>query len=187
MDKKDVIKIALELIKEKKLEKASIGELVKRLNSSAGNLYYHFKRKNDIYEEVVNYSVNEINKKLNKVKTLDNQEDYLFALTKTLIKFFEEREEVLFFLISIKGSCYLEKEIECQDLLINFKKIFSDKKKDQKNENMLLLRSSMFLGSVYEVLYNTKLINNRNLDEEEIKEIYKSIWGTAILENKYSN
>ena len=45
----------------------------------------------------------------------------------------------------------------------------------------------MFLGSVYEVLYNTKLIKNRNLKEEEIDEIYKSFWGTAILENKYSN
>ena len=187
MDKKDVIKITLELIKEKKLEKTSIGEIVKKLDSSPGNLYYHFKSKNDIYEEVVNYSVNEINKKLNKVKTLDNQEDYLFALTKTLIKFFEEREEVLFFLISIKGSCYLEKEMKCQDFLINFKKIFLDDKKDQKNEEMLLLKLNMFLGSVYEVLYNTKLIKNRNLKEEEIDEIYKSFWGTAILENKYSN
>ena len=62
-----------------------------------------------------------------------------------------------------------------------------DDKKDQKNEEMLLLKLNMFLGSVYEVLYNTKLIKNRNLKEEEIDEIYKSFWGTAILENKYSN
>ena len=47
MDKKDVIKITLELIKEKKLEKASIGEIVKRLELSPGNLYYHFKSKSD--------------------------------------------------------------------------------------------------------------------------------------------
>ena len=45
MDKKDVIKITLELIKEKKLEKTSIGEIVKKLELSPGILYYHFRNK----------------------------------------------------------------------------------------------------------------------------------------------
>ena len=63
MDKKDVIKITLDLIKEKKLEKSSIGEIVKRLESSPGNLYYHFRSKNEIYKEVVDYSMVEIIKR----------------------------------------------------------------------------------------------------------------------------
>ncbi len=41
MDKKEVIQITLDLLKEKKLEKTSIGEIVKRLNLSPGSLYYH--------------------------------------------------------------------------------------------------------------------------------------------------
>ena len=187
MDRKEVIKITLDMIKERKLEKTSIGEIVKKLGSSPGSLYYHFTSKRDIYKETVDYSVNEISKSLNRVEVSDSKQSYLFDLTKTLIKFLEKEEEILFFLISIKGSCYLEKEMKCQDFLINFKKIFLDDKKDQKNEEMLLLKLNMFLGSVYEVLYNTKLIKNRNLKEEEIDEIYKSFWGNIMLDNKYNN
>ena len=75
MDKKDVIKITLELIKEKKLEKTSIGEIVKKLDSSPGNLYYHFRSKNDIYKEVLDYSLEEITRYLNRVKTVRNKKN----------------------------------------------------------------------------------------------------------------
>ncbi len=184
MDKEKVIKITLELIKEKKLEKTSIGEIVKRLKSSPGSLYYHFNSKNDIYKEVMNYSVNEIAKNLSMVKLSDNYQDYLFTLTRTLIKFLEKEEKILFFLISIKGSSYLQNEIKYQDFLINFKKIFLNKKtKNQEFEDIILLRLNMFLESIYGLLYNTKLINRRELKEEEIQEIYKLFWGNIMLEN----
>ena len=41
----------------------------------------------------------------------------------------------------------------------------------------------MFLGSIYEVLYVNKLVNNRNLNEKEIEEIYMSFWGNDLEES----
>ena len=183
MDKKDVIKITLELIKEKKLEKTSIGEIVKRLDSSPGNLYYHFKSKNDIYKEVLDYSLGEITRCLNRVKTVRNKKNYLFALTRMLIKTFEEREEILFFLIGIKGSYYLNKELDSPNFLISFKNALLDEKVYMGNEKLITLRLNMFLGSIYEVLYVNKLVNNRNLNEKEIEEIYMSFWGNDLEES----
>ena len=183
MDKKDVIKITLELIKEKKLEKTSIGEIVKRLDSSPGNLYYHFKSKNDIYKEVLDYSLEEITKYLDRVKTVRNKKNYLFALTRMLIKTFEEREEILFFLIGIKGSYYLNKELDSPNFLISFKNALLDEKVYMGNEKLLTLKLNMFLGSIYEVLYVNKLVNKRNLNEEEIKEMCMSFWGNIEMEN----
>ena len=183
MDKKDVIKITLELIKEKKLEKTSIGEIVKRLDSSPGNLYYHFKSKNDIYKEVLDYSLEEITKYLDRVKTVRNKKNYLFALTRMLIKTFEEREEILFFLIGIKGSYYLNKELDSPNFLISFKNALLDEKVYMGNEKLITLRLNMFLGSIYEVLYVNKLVNKRNLNEEEIKEMCMSFWGNIEMEN----
>ena len=183
MDKKDVIKITLELIKEKKLEKTSIGEIVKRLDSSPGNLYYHFKSKNDIYKEVLDYSLEEITKYLDRVKTVRNKKNYLFALTRMLIKTFEEREEILFFLIGIKGSYYLNKELDSPNFLISFKNALLDEKVYMGNEKLITLRLNMFLGSIYEVLYVNKLVNKRNLNEKEIEEIYMSFWGNDLEES----
>ena len=183
MDKKDVIKITLEQIKEKKLEKTSIGEIVKRLDSSPGNLYYHFKSKNDIYKEVLDYSLEEITKYLDRVKTVRNKKNYLFALTRMLIKTFEEREEILFFLIGIKGSYYLNKELDSPNFLISFKNALLDEKVYMGNEKLITLRLNMFLGSIYEVLYVNKLVNNRNLNEKEIEEIYMSFWGNDLEES----
>ena len=183
MDKKDVIKITLELIKEKKLEKTSIGEIVKRLDSSPGNLYYHFKSKNDIYKEVLDYSLEEITKYLDRVKTVRNKKNYLFALTRMLIKTFEEREEILFFFFFIKGSYYLNKELDSPNFLISFKNALLDEKVYMGNEKLITLRLNMFLGSIYEVLYVNKLVNNRNLNEKEIEEIYMSFWGNDLEES----
>ena len=183
MDKKDVIKITLELIKEKKLEKTSIGEIVKRLDSSPGNLYYHFKSKNDIYKEVLDYSLEEITKYLDRVKTVRNKKNYLFALTRMLRKTFEEREEILFLLRGIKGSYYLNKELDSPNFLISFKNALLDEKVYMGNEKLITLRLNMFLGSIYEVLYVNKLVNNRNLNEKEIEEIYMSFWGNDLEES----
>ena len=183
MDKKDVIKITLELMKEKKLEKTSIGEIVKKLDSSPGNLYYHFKSKNDIYKEVLDYSLDEITKYLDRVKTVGSKKNYLLSLTRMLIKTFEEREEILFFLIGIKGSYYLNKELDSPNFLINFKNVLLDEKVYMGNEKLLTLKLNMFLGSIYEVLYVNKLVNKRNLNEKEIEEIYMASWGNDLEEN----
>ena len=183
MDKKDVIKITLELIKEKKLEKTSIGEIVKRLDSSPGNLYYHFKSKNEIYKETADYSYTEIIKSLNNVKSENNRQSYLFRLTKTLIKFFEEREDILYFLMSIRGSYFFDKESGQQNFLAKFQKILSEEKPDTEQEKQISLKLNMFLGSVYEVLYVNKLVNKRNLNEEEIKEMCMSFRGNIEMEN----
>ena len=183
MDKKDVIKITLELIKEKKLEKTSIGEIVKKLDSSPGNLYYHFKSKNEIYKETADYSYTEIIKSLNNVKSENNRQSYLFRLTKTLIKFFEEREDILYFLMSIRGSYFFDKESGQQNFLAKFQKILSEEKPDTEQEKQISLKLNMFLGSVYEVLYVNKLVNNRNLNEEERKEMCMSFWGNIEMEN----
>ena len=183
MDKKDVIKITLKLMKEKKLEKTSIGEIVKKLDSSPGNLYYHFRSKNDIYKEVLDYSLDEITKYLDRVKTVGNKKNYLLSLTRMLIKTFEEREEILFFLIGIKGSYYLNKELDSPNFLMNFKNVLLDEKVYMGNERLLTLKLNMFLGSIYEVLYVNKLVNKRNLNEKEIEEIYMASWGNDLEES----
>ena len=183
MDRKDVIKITLELIKEKKLEKTSIGEIVKRLESSPGNLYYHFRSKNEIYKEAADYSAQEIIDNLNRVQLIRTKEENLFMLTKTLIRFFEEREEILFFLISMKSSCYLDKDTEPKNFLINFKEVLLNKECNMEYEKSIILKLRMFLGSLYEVLYVNKLVNNRNLDEKEIDEMCVSFWGDMQTEN----
>ena len=52
-------------------------------------------------------------------------------------------------------------------------------------EEKILLKLSMFLGSIYEVLYMTKLVKKRNLNEEELEEISESFWSKNILKNEY--
>ena len=51
----------------------------------------------------------------------------------------------------------------------------------------MLLKLNMFLGSIYEVLYDSKLVNGRNLAEFEIRDIHASFWGNEILDTKYNN
>ena len=50
-------------------------------------------------------------------------------------------------------------------------------------EKSIILKLRMFLGSLYEVLYVNKLVNNRNLDEKEIDEMCVSFWGDMQTEN----
>ena len=183
MDKKDVIKITLELIKEKKLEKSSIGEIVKRLESSPGNLYYHFRSKNEIYKEAADYSMTEIIKSLETVKFEKNNQDYLFELTEALIKFLEEKVEILFFLIIMKGSSYLENELNSERFLTIFSNTLLHKNHEKEYGKFAVLKLNMFLGSIYEVLYTNKLLNNKNLSKEEIEEICMTFWGKRISEN----
>ena len=67
--------------------------------------------------------------------------------------------------------------------MISFKNALLDEKVYMGNEKLITLRLNMFLGSIYEVLYVNKLVNNRNLNEKEIEEIYMSFWGNDLEES----
>ena len=180
MYKTRVIKATLEIIKENKLEKASIGEIMKKMKSIPGNLYYYFKNKNEIYKEVLHYSSNEITKSLSGVKKSDDIQDYLFELTENLVRFLESREEILNFLISIKGSCYMKEDIVIEKLLSKFKNALIKKESDEK----ILLKLCMFLGAINEVLYVNKLKKGRILKKDEIAEISYFFWGKSKHQNR---
>lgn len=185
MDKEEVIKMTLELLKEKKLEKTSIGEIVKKLKASPGNLYYHFKNKNDIYKEAVNYSFKEMEKVLENEKIQEDKRSYQYTLTRALIRFLEEREEILFFLICIRASCYLDKEVDIQFFLLKFKMLLLEKRDDPEQERKLVMKLRMLFGSIYEVLYVNRFINKRNLSDQEIEEICSLFWGRDTITERY--
>ena len=107
----------------------------------------------------------------------------LFQLTEKLIRFLEKREDILFFLITMKGSSYLEKKSNSRDLLLNFKNMLVNQDLNTEHEKRIALKLNMFLGSVYEVLYENKLLKKRNLTSAEINEIYLSFWGNEGKED----
>ena len=168
---------ALELFNEFGTNAVSTNHIAKALEMSPGNLYYHFKSKNELYREVLEYSINEIADSLDKVKLDINKKNNLFQLTEKLIRFLEKREDILFFLITMKGSSYLEKKSNSRDLLLNFKNMLVNQDLNTEHEKRIALKLNMFLGSVYEVLYENKLLKKRNLTSAEINEIYLSFWG----------
>ena len=55
-----------------------------------------------------------------------------------------------------------------------------EEKDSLEEENKILLKLSMFMGSIYGVLYINKLVKKKNLNEEEIQEISESFWGNNM-------
>lgn len=176
MDKNEVIQITLKLIKEKKLEGASVGEIIKKMDTSAGNLYYHFRSKNEIYGKITEYIFDEINETLKKVKVKRNRQKYLSELTKALIIFLEENDEILFFLINIRGSKYMDFKLNPPAYLSVFKKVLLKKESSVEDEKQIVLKLRMFIGAIYEVLYSSRFIEKRKLETEETEEICNIFW-----------
>ena len=82
----------------------------------------------------------------------------------------------------MKGSSYLEKKSNSRDLLLNFKNMLVNQNLNIEHEKRISLKLNMFLGSIYEVLYENKLLKKRNLTSMEIKEIYLSFWENEGIE-----
>lgn len=176
VDKNEVIQITLNLIKEKKHEGASVGEIIKIMNTSAGSLYYYFKSKNEIYEKITEYIFVEIDEVLKEVKVKRNKRKYLSELTETLIRFLEENDKMLFFLVNIRGSKYMDFKPDPLEYLSVFKKALLKKESSVEDEKQIVLKLRMFTGAIYEVLYSGRFTEERKLEAEEIKEICNIFW-----------
>ena len=175
MNKEKVIVTTLDVVKNKKLEKTSISEITKKSKMSPGNIYYYFNSKNDIYNEVAHYALDEIKKELCKLKLTGNKNNDLFSLTKKLITFLEKRDEILFFLVSASGSSYLDKNLDAIKALGVYKQILlNDSNGNKDRKTMLKLR--MFMSSLLEILYINVFVEKRNLSKEEIEEVCSFYW-----------
>lgn len=174
MTKEEVTKITLKVFRNNGLEKTTINEILKELDSkSAGNLYYYFKNKRAIYQETLNYVHEQILEKLAKVKKNKDELTYSLNLTKALISLFEDNEDMLFFLVNINGSSYIEKPIYTEFMFVKLREVFLVEKLGEKSD----LKFQMFLGSIYKVVYVNKILKKRKLTKEEIEDLYEIFWG----------
>lgn len=172
MDKERLITTTLNTVKNKKLEKTSIGEITKNLKMSAGNIYYHFSNKNEIYKATGEYSLNKIEKELCSTKLTGNKKDDLSRLTKRLIDFLEKRDEILFFLVSISGSSYLDKNLDILEALNVYRQVLLNNSSD-KEEKKMILKLRIFVSSLLEILYINVFVEKRKTSAEEMEEIHR--------------
>ncbi len=161
--KEKIIETSIKLFNEKGCLNTSTRHIADELGISVGNLYYHFKNKEDILIEIfINY-VNIIFKEINAI---DYEKDEMFLLKDFLLNNLETDIKYRFL------------RFELNLLLISFPKFKNIMEEQLQNEiEMLkkLLNHQIFYGYI------------RTMDENEMNFLVSNSWIIAINNLSYWN
>ncbi len=96
--KKELIEIALKLFLKKGYEKTSVRDILREVKGSPGMFYYYFSSKEEIFEEAIQYYVENSTKELFQIFKKENlsfQEKYN-QIVNTVIKIFEDIQSMAY-------------------------------------------------------------------------------------------
>ena len=179
--KQKLLKVSKKLFKEKGIEDTSMNDIALKANISTGNIYRYFKNKDQLAEEILSDTLNEISTFINSVPSTMKEVDYkeLYTLfVDNILDWKKKYADEMHILLNDKKYSHYK----------NFKEkviaILSDKMVQvAKNDNLeavsdVLCRAisaSIFEGIIYIIVSNT---NDTERMEKDLK-----IYSKVLLEN----
>lgn len=185
--RKKIILGMLDLIYEVGLEKASMGKLSRKINVSPGNIYFYFAGKSEIIDTLFEYCMQGLVKYFDQERLMkvdmDTEEEicreYIWDILKREVKFYQKNPKIFYFVVMSKSSFYLSTDIKKGHFKKNkpiyyFIGILIKRKiiKTMEVEDVI----TFTLGVLYEMLKESIMFGNIDLDDERIDKFIEIIW-----------
>lgn len=92
--KQKIIDAAIKVIQEKSMEEATMREIAAKAGLTTGSIYHHYKNKDELFYDVINYSIH-FTHNLSEMKgsTLKNQDELLLEIKNQVIQRFLKTDE----------------------------------------------------------------------------------------------
>ena len=113
----DVLKCALEIIREEGMKELTFRRIAERLDLTEPAIYRHFKSKNELIETLYHYTKSKL-KELTS-PALDQDLTPVEALHKLLKILLEHMEQVDAVYLTLLGNCVIQKNDHWRDLMAN--------------------------------------------------------------------
>ena len=188
MDTKEKILLGmLDLIQEVGLEKASMGKLSQRIQTSPGNIYFYFKGKKDLIDTLYEYCMISLAEYLDQERLMEVDintdakvcKEFVLDMVKRHINFYKENPKMLHFVIKSKSSFYLSSDIKKGRFKRNkpiyyFMGLLIERKIIKSMDVDII--STFIIGVIYEFLKESIMFENIKLDDEGIDMLAEMIW-----------
>jgi AcrR family transcriptional regulator len=123
--KEKIIKAAIEVVREKSVEDASVREIAERAGVTTGSIYHYYKNKDELLYDVINHSIH-FSHKISEMNesTIKNQEELLLEITneitQRLSRIDEQKLHVLLLSDVVSKDCEMKEKYKLNyDNIIN--------------------------------------------------------------------
>ncbi|MDD4210983.1 MAG: TetR/AcrR family transcriptional regulator [Clostridia bacterium] len=160
--RQNILNCAMAEFKEEGYLKASILKIAKKAKVSVGNLYRYFKSKQDLFEQIVKNTVEELPEVIKKIyesqmqenrnlkKIADNIAEHIMRLNEKYGK------QILILIDKSSGSKYENYYNKFLTYVVNLFEIGLYKEQNAKNHLMAQIIASGFLNGVFTILREVK-------------------------------
>lgn len=174
--KEKIMEKAVELFSEKGYHGTSVREIAKSVGCSLPMLYYYFKNKNDLYEEIAYVEFLSINERLKKALPAHEHIKEIYTAYVLQRKHLSEYEKAVY-KIALKAWMCIEGNAEIQNKLKDWEasRIAYTKtllSKHWGNSKISDLYGNIFIRMLENMVNKIVLINEDLSDEEIREEIY---------------
>lgn len=171
--KEKILETAIKVFREESFDNGSVLKIASRMGTRNSTIYYYFKNKSEIYNALglkfKNGILERIRESIAPDKTqFDNVKEILKAYLvyiKENLALYETFREVEFVNLPLAKSYY-------NDLTGCIKNVLAEKIKDNFDIDTL---SFIIVGSIYFIVINNLIWENREVSQDEIKTLFKFI------------